>query len=502
VRTLGQQINRTWVRDLDGNIVAPENANATWFGRYEAAFKGNIGTVAANNHIAARNFADQGRYMPGSPEFDREKSRLSQIYGGSTGAGIFSNSKLYHVEGQYNLSRQIKVVDVLIGGNYRLFDMFTDGTLFDDKNKEITISEYGTFLQVSKELLNQKLKLTASGRYDKNQNFKGRLTPRASAVFSPTSNHSFRLSYQTGFRNPTPVDQYIKLFAGPITILGGVPNNSRDMNVYENSFTASSVGAFAGAFGAQVGAGVPPQQAIMNNKDKLQKSAVNYIKPERIESYEIGYRGIIGNKLLIDANYYYSNYNDFILNQVVIEPQSAVLASDGSINPQAAADLLGGKSQAYQLFTNASDKVSTQGATLGLTYYLPRGFVVNSNGTWADFQLKDANPNNIPAFNTPAYKTNLSFSNAQIHKNLGFSVAWHWQEAFDWVASFNDFQPGRIQAYYLLDAQVSYKVPSIKSIVKLGASNLTNQYVVQAYGSPAVGGIYYVSLIFDELLRP
>jgi outer membrane receptor for ferrienterochelin and colicin len=204
---------------------------------------------------------------------------------------------------------------------------------------------------------------------------------------------------------------------------------------------------------------------------------------------------------MVDANYYYSNYNDFILNQVVIAPQNAVLATDGSINPQAAADLLGGKSQAYQLYTNASDKVSTQGATLGLTYYLPRGFVLNGNGTWADFQLKDANPNNIPAFNTPAYKTNLGFSNAQVYKNLGFSVAWRWQDAFDWVASFNDLQPGRIQAYHMLDAQVSYKVPSIKSIVKLGASNLTNQYVVQAYGSPAVGGIYYVSLTFDELLR-
>ncbi len=500
-RTLGQQINKTWVRDLDGNIVAPENANATWFERYETAFKGNINGVGANDHSLARSFADQGRYMPGSAEFDREKTRLSHIYGGATGAGVFSNSKLYHVEGQYDLSRQIKVVDVQIGGNYRMFDMFTDGTLFADKDKKITINEYGTFVQVSKELLNQKLKLSASGRYDKNQNFKGRLTPRASAVFSPTPNHNFRMSYQTGFRNPTPVDQYMNLFAGAITILGGVPSNSEGTPAYTNSFTSSSVGAFAGAFRADVAAGVSPQQAILNNKDKLQKSNVAYIKPEQIESYEIGYRGIIGNKLTIDANYYYSNYRDFILNQVVIAPQSPLLANDGSITPQAAADLLGGKSHAYQLYTNASDRVSSQGATLGVSYYLPKGFVVTSNGTWANFQLRDANPNNIPAFNTPAYKTNVGISNTSLTRNLGFSLMWRWQDAFDWVAPFNELQPGRIQAYHLLDAQVSYKVPSIKSIVKLGASNLTNQYIVQAYGAPAVGGIYYVSLTFDELLR-
>jgi iron complex outermembrane recepter protein len=45
------------------------------------------------------------------------------------------------------------------------------------------------------------------------------------------------------------------------------------------------------------------------------------------------------------------------------------------------------------------------------------------------------------------------------------------------------------------------KMPNLKTIVKVGASNLTNQYVVQAYGSPAVGGLYYVSLNFDELFR-
>jgi hypothetical protein len=126
---------------------------------------------------------------------------------------------------------------------------------------------------------------------------------------------------------------------------------------------------------------------------------------------------------------------------------------------------------------------------------------VSGNGTWSDFNLKDANPNNIPAFNTPRYKTNLSLSNRNIYHNVGFSVNWHWQEAFDWVGSFAEFQPGRVQAYHLFDAQVSYKLPAIRSVLKLGANNLTNRYVVQAYGSPAVGGIYYVSLTFDDLLR-
>ena len=112
-------------------------------------------------------------------------------------------------------------------------------------------------------------------------------------VYTLADNHNFRASFQTGFRNPTPGDQYIKLNAGPITILGGVPDNSKGMNVYENTFTSTSLGPFFGAFGAAVGSGASPDSAIMQAKDLLVKSNVAYIKPERVQTFEIGYKGII-----------------------------------------------------------------------------------------------------------------------------------------------------------------------------------------------------------------
>jgi iron complex outermembrane recepter protein len=500
-RALGQQINRTWVRDLNGNIVSPEQADAMWFTRYTAAFNGNVNGVTAGNHGAARTFADEGRYIPGSAAFETEKERLVNI-DGLNGAGVFSNSKFYHAEGQYDFSSVIKVLEVQVGGNFRRYDMFTNGTLFDDKDQEITINEGGAFLQVSKKLLNDNLKLTVSNRYDKNQNFKGRMTPRAALVATVAKNHNFRTSFQTGFRNPTPVDQYIKLNAGPITILGGVPDNSTGMNVYENSFTSASVSAFGAAFGAAVASGTPPQEAVMQHKDKLVKSNVAYIKPERIKTFEIGYKSLIAQKVLIDANYYYSSYTDFILNTVVIRPQSNVIGGDGTINPAAAQDILNSNAHAFQLYTNASDKVSAQGATLGITYMLPKGYTVGANGTWASFDIRDANPNNVPAFNTPKYRTTVTVGNSEVVKNIGFNLAWRWQDSFDWYGSFNEMRPGRIKAYSMVDAQVSYKVPSLKSIVKVGANNLFNHQIYQAYGSPTIGGIYYVSVTFDELFHP
>ena len=499
-RSLGQQLNRTWVRDLNGNPATPDKADAAWFERYTAAYTGKITDVAAQNHPLARTFADQGRLLPGSEGFGQQKQRLIGT-AGLAGAGVLSQSKLYHADAQYDFSSALKVIGLQVGGNLRYYDMFTNGTLFDDKNNKVTVWEYGVFVQASKSLLQEKLKLTVSGRYDKNQNFAGNFTPRASVVFSPTENHHLRASYQTGFRNPTVPDQFIKLNVGPIIILGGAPANSAGLNAYENSFTAASVGAFASGFQAAVQSGTPFPQAVESNKSKLVKSNVPYIRPEQTRAFEIGYRGVFFDKLLVDVNFYRSSYTNFLINQVVIRPGSPVLNADGSVNSAAAQDILNRKTQAFQLYTNAADRVTAQGATLGLTYSLPKNYRLAANATWAAFNILDANPNNIPAFNTPTRKTNLTLGNARLTERIGFSVAWHWQQSFDWYSTFTELRPGRIAAYNLLDAQVSYRVPKLKTTVKLGANNLTNQYIVQAYGSPAVGGLYYASLTFDELFR-
>lgn len=497
---LGSLINKTWVRDLSGNIVPENQADDMWYTRYEAAYNGDIGLVTPGDHEAARVFADQGRFLPGSAEFEAAKKRLIATQGLS-GAGILSQSKLYHVDAQYDFSSKIKFLEVQVGGNFRMYDMFTNGTLFDDKGKSIIIKEGGAFVQLGKRLLNEKLKLAGSIRYDKNQNFDGRFTPRASAVYTVAGNHNFRTSIQTGFRNPTPGDQYIKLNAGPITILGGVPDNSRGMTVYQNSFTSASLGPFFGAFQQAVQGGMDPGDAVMQFKDLLVKSNVAYIKPERVTVFEVGYKGLINSDLIVDVNYYYSSYTDFLLNQVVMEPQSPVLGNDGKVNPQAAFDLLNNDSHLYQLYTNASDRVTSQGATLGLTYALPKNYSLAANMTLATFDIRDANPNNVPGFNTPKYKTSVTFGNSKVIDNLGFNVVWRWQDAYDWYGTFNQMRPGRIDAFSIVDAQVSYKVLPWKSMIKLGASNLFNEQVYQAYGSPSIGAIYYVSLTFDELLR-
>lgn len=497
-RTLGQFINRYWVQDMDGKVVAPNVADNTWFTRYAAAFNGTVSGVTKGNHDEARAFADQGRFLPGSAAFNDAKNSISKKYG-TQGAGIYSHNKFYHAEGQYEVDA-IKAVNVLVGGSFRYYDMNTNGTLIDDKDKKITIKEYGAFVQAIKMLFDSKLKITGSIRYDKNENFKGSFTPRLSAVQQIAKNQYLRVSFQTGFRNPTPIDQYIKLNAGPITILGGVPNNSKGMNVYENSFTSASVSQFTAAYSAAVAGGASQQAAIDASKNLLVKASYPYITPEKQTAFEIGYKAVINKKLFVDVNYYYSRYTNFILNAVVVRPQSAI-GQNGNINSAAAADILNGGVQSFQLYTNAADKAAGQGATLGLTYSLNKGYSVGGNVTWSSFILGKADANKVAPFNTPKWSTNLSFSNANVYRNFGFNIAWHWQDAFDWYGPFNGMRPGPVSAYSLVDMQVNKKLPQFKAMIKLGASNLLNNKVYTAFGSPSIGGVYYVSLTFDGLLN-
>ncbi|HTJ52887.1 MAG TPA: hypothetical protein VL443_25710, partial [Cyclobacteriaceae bacterium] len=155
----------------------------------------------------------------------------------------------------------------------------------------------------------------------------------------------------------------------------------------------------------------------------------------------------------------------------------------------------------FQLYTNSTQRVTAQGATLGVTYVLPKGYTVGANGTWASFDLRNAKQEEIPAFNTPKYRSTVTFGNSSINKNIGFNVAWRWQDAFDWYGTFNGLVPGRINAYNMVDAQVSYKMKPLKSVIKLGGNNIFNKQVYQAYGSPTVGAIYYVSVVFDQLMN-
>ena len=187
--------------------------NGTWFGEYTANYGGaSLGGLPPDQaNAAARAAADMGRYMPGTTEFKTAFNNSVTTSISNGGSQFADKSSVYHAEGQYNLSQYVKVVDVLVGANYRLYNLNSNGTIFADTAGPIKINEYGGYLQLQKQLFNDVLKLTASGRYDKNENFEGRFTPRVTASVAVAKDNNIRLSYQQAYRFPANQDQYINL---------------------------------------------------------------------------------------------------------------------------------------------------------------------------------------------------------------------------------------------------------------------------------------------------
>jgi len=106
--------------------------------------------------------------------------------------------------------------------------------------------------------------------------------------------------------------------------------------------------------------------------------------------------------------------------------------------------------------------------------------------------LRDVPPGFQTFFSTPKYRSNVTLSNSGFGKNkrYGFSVVYRWMDAFLYEGDFASYT---LPAIHTVDAQVSYKLPKTRSIIKIGGNNILNQYYIQGAGNPAIGGLYYVS---------
>lgn len=441
--------------------------------------------IPSNYYGAARANADKGRFLPGTPEFnnaaDAAKSRaipgiLAPASARAIGAKFLDKTAMYHAEGMYNLTKKFNdAVEVIVGANLRSYNLNSNGTIFslDESGKEFTITEFGGYVQLAKKMFNDKFKLSGSMRYDKNQNFAGQFTPRISGVLSLSDNSNFRVSYQTGFRMPTTQNQYIDLFVGSARLLGGLPF-LRDK--YLQGKPAYSV------------------TDIATGKANPTAVAFAEFKPEKVYTWEVGYKGLLGKKLFFDAYYYQSTYQDFI-NGVSVT--TAAKASDiNALN-------------VFSISTNTPVDVKTAGWGLGFDYSLPGGFTLGLNGARNEI----TNQKDIPAenqqvgFSTPLYRVNASVGNRNIARTgFGFAVAWRYQEAFDGPTGIASTLVSQQRLAYVpqfntLDAQVSKKISSIKSIIKVGGSNILGNAYSTGFGNPMVGSMFYVGITFDELLN-
>lgn len=513
------------LKPLADNIQLTALSNSAWRDKFKTALQTglNNGTDLASGMQEARTVADATRLDPGSKEFDDLKNTIVNINNwdhgaviagapATGGAWLKQSSRMYHVDAQWDLSNQIKIFNLLVGGDARVYEVIPDGNNFVDFSRPVEernqplpngtfgnsvyYKKYGVFAQGTKILFDEKLKLTGSLRVDHNTEFEPKLNPRVAAVYTPAENHNFRASYQNGFRFPALFEALSFVNNGNVRRVGGLPFINEGLGYLDNSYTLSSVNRFNAAVNTAVDNGASAENAALANRDMLVKSNLSAMRPERINAFEIGYKGLLSNTLSLDVDIYTSSYDGFLGQVEVSVPNSGIVGSD-----EAVIDMLTSNRASqnrYRVFTNANNVYRNYGAALGISSNFYKTLMGSFNVTYNNITENDNADVFVTAFNTPNWVTNITIGNRELTKHMGFNIVWHWQESYVWQSPLAN---GKVPAYNTFDAQVTYKIPSLFSTLKVGGSNILNQRYIQYAAGPNIGALYYVTLTVDGLLK-
>ena len=487
------------IRSMAENIDRSFKSDDKWFSDFSTQFNANTkaGMSVVEALQIARNEADKGRPQPHTAEFNTLSKKLEDINNWDIGAALRVQSWLYHAEAQADITqewlkglREKWGLSILVGIDFRTYEVFPDGNYFInpvEADKNLTYSKTGGFVQLTKLLFDGKIKLNGSIRADKNQYFDLRWNPRFAMVYSPFEDHNIRISYQNAYRFPSLFEAFSNVNSGGVKRVGGLPIMSN--GIFENSYFKTSIDAFQTAITNDINKnGLTTTQAVLKNETLLKKNDYTYLKPESVYSFEIGYKGFFFNKrLFLDVDFYYNQYQNFMAQVETNLP----LTKSTNLDSLAFAFNDKNKNQRYRIWTNSKTTVFNYGSSIGLRYRAYKDFIISGNASYAQLDSKTNNDGLEEAFNTPRWIMNVGVSNRKITERLGFNVNLKWQEAFLWQSAL---ATGNVPAYSSLDGQITYALPIQKLSLKLGGTNLLNNYYYNFLAGPSVGGFYYLTV--------
>ena len=420
--------------------------------------------------IAAGSGAAQNSWLePGTEAFNTIYDEIKNATPPS-GAHYQSETSLYHIDGMYEYT--YKKIDFNIGASFRNTKPVSHGTVFadtlqqDGEYRQIDVSEFGGFLQSIGHFSDDKTKLYASVRVDKNENYDLQFSPRI-ALVTAVGNNNFRITMQSAFRAPTVSDQFQLLNRGRDIVVGNIDG-------FSNCYSQSSINSF---------------YANGNDASFLVSTNIADVKPEQVKSIEFGYNGTFFEKLYVDFSAYFSRYSDFIAYQSVGRPGTGVAGEQSGVDAMNTSSY-----QKYSVATNTDQDVDTYGFSVGTEYYFNNKINAFINYTFCNIDSADIDVDIIPGFNSPKNKVNIGIKGNKIFKNLGFVVNWKWVDDYYWQAVFAS---GPVPSYNTLDLQFNYAFPKIHSKLRIGGSNILGNEYIQAYAMPLIGVFWYASWSFD-----
>ena len=333
----------------------------------------------------------------------------------STGLPLEEYSHQYQGDFQYHFSTLEDKLFVVSGVSYRYQTIDTKGTLMLDTHRD---HNSGLYAQVEYRFTDY-IKAVAAARWDHSTLHPTQFSPKAAVVWTVNANHSLRATFNRAFQAPN----YSELFL----------------------FVLHPTSALA----------------YIGNSD---------LTVEKINGFELGYKGIFENAVFLTVDAYYNQLSDFITD---LAP---------GVNPKyTGTPFIGGRERTVWSYGNAG-KVEERGFELGVNYYYSEELLLSANYAYFDFTILEKGKNDILLPNAPRYKLNagVTYTGSGGYE-LGVKVKY--VPTFEWAAGIYE---GTILAYTMVDVSGRYHVTGNLDI-GLSIANLFNRKHYEIFGGSVLG---------------
>jgi len=379
--------------------------------------------------------------------YGQGRNSVEPQYSLASGAQLKEKSQIYNAEVQYNFNAVEDAVKVILGVSHRTYSVDTDGTLMADKHNDNTSGVFGQAEYAPTDWI----KFVGAARFDRSTLHENQVSPKGAIVWSPSPDHSLRVTYNQAFQVPNYSEFFLQVAAGFVP-------------------TASYVDPRNPGQPVPILARGNPNQTV-----------------EKITGYEAGYKGVFfGKKVFVTVDGYFNQAKDFItdllqgVNPLYPYNPPAGLAEvlRGTLP---GLTVVNGKPAVVVSYTNAG-KVEETGVEVGANYYINDEVLVSGNWTWYDFKVKEQKAGDILLPNAPKHKFAASFAWTR-PDGIDLSISARNVQPFTWAAGVF---AGDIPAYTLVNISGGWRINNNYRI-GVTVSNAFDNRVYQLFGGSVIG---------------
>ena len=383
----------------------------------------------------AINAFSQNRVTQPASVSDDSVKHLSDFPGSGT---------TYAGEAQHNFNLiPLLNTRVVWGGQLRQDLISSKRQWLDDRltGEDIAVTQYGVYGQTETPL-GRMFRVVLAARFDKHEDYESQFSPKAAVLFTPVADNTFRLSYGKAYKSPSTLQTHFS--AADFAVL------------------APTLGL--GVFGNREG-------FTVRNAAGTVLATYDPLVPETNTTWELGYKGIIADRLYLDVTGYRGTYENFLSPLITIaNPLANQFAYDAAGNK-----IVGptGREQIVLTYLQVPEKADLTGLDLGLRFFFTDHIALGGTYSSVSFDAPDTTGattalKEATALNTSPEKWTLGLNFTNLPTNLSFGAGMRKVVGYFFRSGIN---VGEIPGFTSLDVHASYYLPKPRITLSAAVNN-------------------------------